>query len=78
MTKKLIINTAWCKGCGICAAFCPKGHLEVRKEKVHPVEGTDCILCGACEMRCPDYAIYVEENKDDSPLPTVGGSKEAN
>ena len=65
MAKKLVINTAWCKGCGICAAFCPKGHLEVKKEKVRPVEGTDCILCGACEMRCPDYAIYVEEPKEE-------------
>ena len=65
MAKKLVINTAWCKGCGICAAFCPKGHLEVKKEKVRPIEGTDCILCGTCELRCPDYAIYVEETKEE-------------
>ncbi|MGN0312508.1 MAG: 4Fe-4S binding protein, partial [Lachnospiraceae bacterium] len=21
--KKLVLNSAWCKGCGICEAFCP-------------------------------------------------------
>ena len=72
MTKELIINTAWCKGCGICAAFCPKGHLEVKREKVREKEGTECILCGVCELRCPDYAIYVQEHADES-----AGGKEA-
>ena len=27
--KKLVIDPAWCKGCGICAAFCPKNALEM-------------------------------------------------
>jgi len=58
--KKLVINTTWCKGCGICAAFCPKKVLEV-KAKVKIVNLDDCIYCGQCEMRCPDYAIYLEE-----------------
>ena len=65
--KKLIINTAWCKGCGICAAFCPKGALEIVGEKVRLKEDARCILCGQCELRCPDYAIYIEkpEEKED-------------
>ena len=58
-SKRLIINAAWCKGCGICAAFCPKEALEILSEKVH-LKG-DCILCGQCELRCPDYAIYIEK-----------------
>lgn len=64
MKKKLVINTDWCKGCGICAAFCPKGALEVVGEKVRRAEGTDCILCGMCEQRCPDYAIYIKEEEE--------------
>ena len=60
MTKKLIVNTQWCKGCGICAAFCPKNVLIV-KEKVIIEDSTKCIFCGQCEQRCPDYAIYIKE-----------------
>lgn len=59
--KELKINSAWCKGCGICAAFCPKGALEMVGDKVQRKEGTECILCGLCELRCPDYAIYIDE-----------------
>lgn len=58
--KKLVIEPGWCKGCGICAAFCPKNALEVVGEKVRLKENGGCILCGQCELRCPDYAIYLE------------------
>jgi 2-oxoglutarate ferredoxin oxidoreductase subunit delta len=53
----LIINKAWCKGCGICVEFCPKDVLEVKNEKVEIVDIDKCIKCGLCELRCPDYAI---------------------
>ena len=62
-SKKLIIHTAWCKGCGICAAFCPKKALEIVDGKVRQVEGNSCVLCGQCELRCPDYAIYIDEQE---------------
>lgn len=61
-TKKLVINATWCKGCGICAAFCPKKALEIKGERVSLVEDSACILCGRCEQLCPDYAIYLEED----------------
>ncbi|MBO4887097.1 MAG: 4Fe-4S binding protein [Firmicutes bacterium] len=61
--KELILNTAWCKGCGICAAFCPKHALEVVDGKVRKVEGAECVLCGQCELRCPDYALYIDEKE---------------
>ena len=67
LMKKLVINTAWCKGCGICAAFCPKHALELVNGKVQRAGGTDCILCGQCELRCPDYAIYIDEKEGDDP-----------
>lgn len=65
MTKKLIINTDWCKGCGICVAFCPKKVLGLKKEKVVLLDSESCILCGQCEWRCPDYAIYIEEGSHE-------------
>ena len=27
--KEVKINREWCKGCGICVAFCPKEVLEM-------------------------------------------------
>ena len=59
--KELVLNLAWCKGCGICAAFCPKGALELRDGKAALAENAQCVLCGQCELRCPDYAIYLKE-----------------
>ena len=50
--KELILNPDWCKGCGICAAFCPKGALEIVNEKVRRVENAECILCGECASAC--------------------------
>ena len=63
--KQLVINRDWCKGCGICAAFCPKQVLELVDEKVQKVHEDQCIFCGQCEKRCPDYAIYIEEAENE-------------
>lgn len=56
--KQVVINREWCKGCGICVAFCPKKVLifdeEGKARWAHPDE---CINCGLCELRCPDLAI---------------------
>lgn len=58
--KKHVIRTDWCKGCGICVAFCPKNVLELDdREKAVARRLEDCICCGLCEMRCPDLAIEV-------------------
>ena len=64
MKKKLVCDTKWCKGCGICVAFCPKGVL-ILEDKVKIAKPEECIFCSQCEQRCPDYAIWVEEEDDE-------------
>lgn len=58
--ESLEINQEWCKGCGICVAFCPKSVWDMdRKDKAVPARPEDCICCNMCELRCPDLAIKV-------------------
>ncbi|MCF8110120.1 MAG: 4Fe-4S binding protein [Desulfobacteraceae bacterium] len=57
---KHIIESSWCKGCGICVHFCPKKVLELDPEnKARPARSEACIGCRLCELRCPDLAIEV-------------------
>lgn len=54
------INKQWCKGCGICIAFCPKKVLGYDQDgKVEMLDRENCIKCGQCELRCPDMAIFL-------------------
>jgi 2-oxoglutarate ferredoxin oxidoreductase subunit delta len=50
----------WCKGCGLCIAFCPKGVLVLgmdnRPKAIYPEK---CIGCRWCELHCPDFAIFI-------------------
>jgi 2-oxoglutarate ferredoxin oxidoreductase subunit delta len=61
------INREWCKGCGICVAFCPKTVLELdNKDKALAARIEDCIACRLCELRCPDLAVEVETEVQNS------------
>lgn len=54
------VYKAWCKGCGICVAFCPKEVLAQDEEGyAYPKNLDACIACMQCELRCPDFAITV-------------------
>jgi 2-oxoglutarate ferredoxin oxidoreductase subunit delta len=65
--KEHRINREWCKGCGICVAFCPKMVLELDvQDKALAARLEDCIACRLCELRCPDLAIEVEVEKQES------------
>lgn len=52
----------WCKGCGVCVAFCPGKVLELDDQgKATVAREEDCIHCSFCELHCPDFAIVVTE-----------------
>jgi 2-oxoglutarate ferredoxin oxidoreductase subunit delta len=62
--RNIDIFKAWCKACGICVAFCPKGVLVIDEEGYPFVNDLDaCTGCGWCEIRCPDFAITVETRR---------------
>lgn len=61
-SAEVIINREWCKGCGICVAFCPKKVLALDDEKAVVVNPEECNACGLCQLRCPDVAVEVKEN----------------
>jgi len=56
----------WCKACGICSAFCPKGVLGRSETGAPIIENPDaCIGCRFCELHCPDFAITIREDNGD-------------
>lgn len=56
------IYRAWCKQCGLCAAFCPRECLALNEEGAPVVINPErCTGCGWCELHCPDFAISVRE-----------------
>lgn len=72
-THRVVIYPDWCKGCGICAAFCPGKVLAVGPEgKARVVKADGCVNCGFCEPHCPDFAILVVpcENGNGRPEAT--------
>ncbi len=58
--QEIKIKKAWCKGCGICVAFCPKKVLGLDSMKVK----LKCLILRtvsnvvSVSKRCPDFAIF--------------------
>ncbi len=60
------IFRAWCKGCGICVAFCPKEVYKMDEiGKPDVVKADACIGCLFCVLHCPDFAITVTRRYPD-------------
>jgi 2-oxoglutarate ferredoxin oxidoreductase subunit delta len=64
--KGHLINRSWCKGCGICVHFCPKGVFRLdEREKVCVAHPEDCVACSLCALLCPDLCIEVAINEEE-------------
>ncbi|MFW6305492.1 MAG: 4Fe-4S dicluster domain-containing protein [Candidatus Saliniplasma sp.] len=68
---KIRFDRELCTGCGICIRFCPKDVLGESDElnqygnhypKVKNLQA--CIKCRRCELYCPDFAIFVENEEE--------------
>jgi 2-oxoglutarate ferredoxin oxidoreductase subunit delta len=58
---QVIIFGTWCKGCGLCAAFCPAGVLDVDHDgRPFVIAAEKCTACHWCDTHCPDLAIVVK------------------
>jgi formate hydrogenlyase subunit 6/NADH:ubiquinone oxidoreductase subunit I len=66
-TRQIHISGEVCKGCDVCAFYCPKGALRLSETPnakgyriAEAAEVEDCIGCRLCETNCPDLALFVE------------------
>ncbi len=57
-TEIIKLKEANCKNCYRCIRHCPVKSIAFRNEQAEIISKS-CILCGQCELRCPDYAIFV-------------------
>ncbi|HEY3489648.1 MAG TPA: 4Fe-4S binding protein [Candidatus Deferrimicrobiaceae bacterium] len=58
---RITIIPRFCKGCEICPKLCPTQVLGMEMFKVKVLDVDKCIICNACELRCPDFAISIEK-----------------
>jgi 2-oxoglutarate ferredoxin oxidoreductase subunit delta len=81
-TSFIHVFPEWCKGCGICVAFCPTGVLEMKDQKAVVAHADKCVRCYLCVRRCPDFAIGIEDRKgrvngtQDKPSDPAGSEGE--
>jgi len=67
MAARIIVDEAYCKGCGICVDVCPQAILKLDTDTLtakgyHPAlcfEPKKCTVCLSCATMCPDVAITV-------------------
>lgn len=63
------IFSSWCKKCGICTEICSRKVLEKGPDGYpYAARPEECILCGLCDIHCPDYAITLNRRDREKKL----------
>lgn len=64
----IMIDEEKCIGCGICVDFCNVDAIAVNDERgvLEVVALEDCIECHSCQQNCPEGAIMVFPQVEDS------------
>lgn len=65
--EKCLIDSEFCKGCGLCVSVCPKGLIVIQKSNRNKkgyftalcADQSACVSCASCAVVCPDCAITV-------------------
>jgi len=65
---EIVIDEEKCIGCGICVDFCNVDAIAVNDERgvLEVVALEDCIECHSCQQNCPEGAIMVFPQVEDS------------
>lgn len=54
------IDPVTCKNHGNCYRVCPAAAV-LKKETVHEIDKSECLVCMSCVMQCPEHAIAYQE-----------------
>lgn len=61
---EILVKVSWCKGCGLCVDYCPKGVIIMKDQLPQVVAAEKCTRCLQCEAICPDFAIQVKDRPE--------------
>jgi len=60
------VHLPWCKSCAICVEACPRRVFELKPDGAWAARPEDCVGCLQCQLKCPDFAITVEEAPNEN------------
>lgn len=71
MANRVTVDEQVCKGCGLCAAVCPRKIMQIDRDTLNEkgynpsrcIDFERCTACAMCAIICPDSAITVEKSK---------------